>query len=71
MSRTVALPAKARPGDIAVLSPSFGAPGIAAAVHEQAMRRLDVGKDRADPQALSEYGDREPTQPWGPAPPAP
>ena len=34
-------PAKARPGDkVAVLSPSFAAPGEAPAVHEQAMRRL-------------------------------
>ncbi|WP_246861409.1 LD-carboxypeptidase [Nocardioides sp. SYSU D00065] len=32
---------KARPGDrIAVLSPSFAAPAVAPAVHEQAMRRL-------------------------------
>lgn len=34
-------PRKARPGDkIAIVSPSFAAPGIAPAVHEQAMRRL-------------------------------
>jgi muramoyltetrapeptide carboxypeptidase LdcA involved in peptidoglycan recycling len=34
-------PPKARPGDkVAVLSPSFAAPGAAPAVHEQAMRRL-------------------------------
>jgi len=34
-------PPKARPGDkVAVLSPSFAAPGLAPAVHEQAMRRL-------------------------------
>jgi muramoyltetrapeptide carboxypeptidase LdcA involved in peptidoglycan recycling len=34
-------PRKARPGDkVAVLSPSFAAPGVAPAVHEQAMRRL-------------------------------
>jgi muramoyltetrapeptide carboxypeptidase LdcA involved in peptidoglycan recycling len=34
-------PAKARPGDkLAVVSPSFAAPGVAPAVHEQAMRRL-------------------------------
>ena len=34
-------PAKARPGDrVAILSPSFAAPGVAPAVHEQAMRRL-------------------------------
>lgn len=34
-------PAKARPGDrIAVVSPSFAAPGIAPAVHEQALGRL-------------------------------
>ena len=34
-------PAKARPGDrVAVLSPSFAAPGVAPAVHEQAMHRL-------------------------------
>lgn len=37
----IAAPAKARPGDkVAVVSPSFAAPGVAAAVHEQAMRRL-------------------------------
>ncbi len=35
-------PAKARPGDrVAVLSASFAAPGVAPAVHEQAMRRLE------------------------------
>lgn len=34
-------PPKARAGDkVAVLSPSFAAPGVAPAVHEQAMRRL-------------------------------
>jgi len=34
-------PPKARPGDkVAVMSPSFAAPGFAPAVHEQAMRRL-------------------------------
>jgi len=34
-------PAKARPGDrVAVLSPSFAAPGVAPEVHEQAVRRL-------------------------------
>lgn len=34
-------PRKARPGDrVAVVSPSFAAPGVAPAVHEQAMRRL-------------------------------
>lgn len=34
-------PPKARPGDrVAVLSPSFAAPGLFPAVHEQAMRRL-------------------------------
>jgi muramoyltetrapeptide carboxypeptidase LdcA involved in peptidoglycan recycling len=34
-------PPKARPGDkVAVVSPSFAAPGVAGAVHEQAMRRL-------------------------------
>lgn len=34
-------PSKARPGDrIAVVSPSFAAPGIAPRVHEQAMQRL-------------------------------
>ena len=34
-------PPKARPGErIAVVSPSFAAPGFAPAVHEQAMRRL-------------------------------
>ena len=36
------LPAKAAPGDkVAVLSPSFAAPGIAPEVHEQAMKRLE------------------------------
>lgn len=35
-------PPKARAGDrIAVLSPSFAAPGFAPAIHEQAMRRLE------------------------------
>ncbi|WP_271404791.1 S66 family peptidase [Kocuria palustris] len=34
-------PPKARPGDaVAVLSPAFAAPGVAPAVHEQAMQRL-------------------------------
>lgn len=34
-------PPKARPGDrVAVLSPSFAAPGAFPAVHEQALRRL-------------------------------
>jgi len=34
-------PPKARPGDkVAVVSPSFAVPGVAPAVHEQAMRRL-------------------------------
>lgn len=34
-------PRKARPGDkVAILSPSFAAPGFAPQVHEQAMRRL-------------------------------
>ncbi|MBC7639576.1 MAG: LD-carboxypeptidase [Rhodoferax sp.] len=37
----IAAPTKARPGDkVAVVSPSFAAPGVAPAVHEQAMRRL-------------------------------
>jgi muramoyltetrapeptide carboxypeptidase LdcA involved in peptidoglycan recycling len=41
MTRTLVRPPKARPGDrIAVLSPSFAAPGAFPAVHEQAMRRL-------------------------------
>lgn len=41
MTRAPAHPPKARPGDkVAVLSPSFAAPGFAPAVHEQAMRRL-------------------------------
>ena len=36
-------PTKARPGDrVAVLSPSFAAPAIAAAVHEQALERLQA-----------------------------
>lgn len=39
--RTLIRPPKARRGDrIAVVSPSFAAPGFAPAVHEQAMRRL-------------------------------
>ena len=34
-------PPKARPGDrVAVVSPSFAAPGVAPEIHEQAMRRL-------------------------------
>jgi muramoyltetrapeptide carboxypeptidase LdcA involved in peptidoglycan recycling len=41
MARDLVAPAKARPGDrVAVLSPSFAAPGEAPAVHEQAIRRL-------------------------------
>lgn len=41
MERTLIHPLKARPGDrVAVLSPSFAAPGFAPEVHEQAMRRL-------------------------------
>lgn len=41
MARDLVHPPKARPGDkIAVLSPSFAAPGLAPAVHEQAMTRL-------------------------------
>jgi muramoyltetrapeptide carboxypeptidase LdcA involved in peptidoglycan recycling len=41
MADDLAAPRKARPGDkVAVLSPSFAAPGVAAAVHEQALRRL-------------------------------
>ena len=41
MSHHLVHPPKARPGDrVAVLSPSFAAPGFAPAVHEQAMRRL-------------------------------
>ena len=41
MSHSLVSPTKARPGDrVAVLSPSFAAPGVAPAVHEQAMRRL-------------------------------
>lgn len=40
-ARPLLLPGKARPGDkVAVLSPSFAAPGAHPAVHEQAMRRL-------------------------------
>ena len=40
MKSFVSVP-KARPGDrIAVLSPSFAAPSVSAAVHDQAMRRL-------------------------------
>lgn len=41
MTQPLAHPPKAQPGDrIAVVSPSFAAPGFAPAVHEQAMRRL-------------------------------
>ncbi|MEJ7742922.1 MAG: S66 peptidase family protein [Nocardioidaceae bacterium] len=41
MAQDLVHPEKARPGDkVAVVSPSFAAPGVAAAVHEQAMRRL-------------------------------
>lgn len=41
MSRDLVHVPKACPGDkVAVLSPSFAAPGVAPAVHEQAMRRL-------------------------------
>ena len=41
MSHDLVHPPKARPGDcIAVLSPSFAAPGAFPAVHEQAMSRL-------------------------------
>lgn len=40
-TRALVHPPKARPGDrVAVLSPSFAAPAVAPAVHEQAMRRL-------------------------------
>jgi muramoyltetrapeptide carboxypeptidase LdcA involved in peptidoglycan recycling len=41
MSQDLVHPPKAQPGDrIAVLSPSFAAPGVFPEVHEQAMRRL-------------------------------
>ena len=41
MAVEISAPKKARPGDkVAVLSPSFAAPGVAPAVHEQALRRL-------------------------------
>ncbi len=41
MSPDLLRPAKAAPGDrVAVLSPSFAAPAVAPAVHEQALRRL-------------------------------
>lgn len=41
MAQELVHPKKARPGDkVAVLSPSFAAPGVAPAVHEQAMTRL-------------------------------
>jgi muramoyltetrapeptide carboxypeptidase LdcA involved in peptidoglycan recycling len=41
MSHALVPPAKAARGDkVAVLSPSFAAPGVAPEVHEQAMRRL-------------------------------
>ncbi len=40
-TRDLVHPPKAAPGDrVAVVSPSFAAPGLAPAVHEQAMRRL-------------------------------
>lgn len=42
MSAPLVHPPKARPGDrVAVLSPSWAAPGFAPEVHEQAMRRLE------------------------------
>ncbi len=42
MSTPLVRPPKARPGDrVAVLSPSFAAPAVAPAVHEQALRRLE------------------------------
>jgi muramoyltetrapeptide carboxypeptidase LdcA involved in peptidoglycan recycling len=41
VSHDLLRPAKAAPGDrVAVVSPSFAAPAVAPAVHEQAMRRL-------------------------------
>ena len=41
MAVEISAPKKARPGDkVAVISPSFAAPGVAPAVHEQALRRL-------------------------------
>ncbi|WP_345518082.1 S66 peptidase family protein [Nocardioides conyzicola] len=41
MTRNLTHPRKARPGDqVAVLSPSFAAPGVAPEVHEQAMGRI-------------------------------
>ena len=41
MAVEISSPQKARPGDkVAVLSPSFAAPGVAPDVHEQALRRL-------------------------------
>src|SRR3954464_623337 len=41
MSLDLLRPAKAAPGDrVAVVSPSFAAPAVAVAVHEQALRRL-------------------------------
>lgn len=41
MAHDIVSAPKARPGDkVAVLSPSFAAPGFAPAIHEQAMRRL-------------------------------
>ena len=44
MTQPLVHPPKAQPGDrIAVVSPSFAAPGFATAVHEQAMRRLAGG----------------------------
>lgn len=42
VSLAIVPPRKAEPGDkVAVLSPSFAAPAIAPAVHEQALRRLE------------------------------
>ena len=41
MALDITLPRKAGVGDkVAVLSPSFAAPGVAPAIHEQAMRRI-------------------------------
>ena len=43
MSEVLVHPPKVVPGDrVAVLSPSFAAPAVAPAVHEQAMRRLEA-----------------------------
>ena len=57
MTQPLVHPPKAQPGDrIAVVSPSFAAPGFAPAMHEQAMRRL------AEVTGLVPVGGRRPVQ---------